>query len=457
MSEPTRIESDSLGNRKIPENVLWGIHTLRASENFPISGLPQSRYFYKAFALVKLAATMTNHQLGFLSQPIAIALITTLNEMAAGQWIEYWIVDPIQGGAGTSTNMNINEIAANRTNQLLAADEQRCDAFNHVNLHQSTNDVYPTALKIAAYYYLIDLEKVLNNLLQALQTKETEFASILTLARTELMPAVPYTLGRKFSAYCDMIGRDRWRIFKCQERIRQINLGGTAIGTGMAAPKKYILTVSETLKQLTGLPLSRAENLVDATQNHDQLAEVFAMIKVVALNLEKLSHDVRLLSAFGEITCPAVQVGSSIMPGKINPVIPEMLSIIAKKVIGNEATAALCIAGGELELNAFLPLVAYTLFESLELLIRGIPAFTEKCILPLQANAIICMEHVLRSPTSATILLPKIGYAKACEVATYMQTKTLTLREAVHELNIMSPVELDELLTPESLNGLGYD
>ncbi|MFH1428747.1 MAG: aspartate ammonia-lyase [Candidatus Margulisiibacteriota bacterium] len=455
----TRIEKDTLGQLDIHDDALYGIHTQRAVNNFPKSRLGNYLYFYKALSQVKLGAALANLELGFLAKDIGQALVSALQEMVSGQWFDSFIVDPLQGGAGTSTNMNINEIAANRATELLGGQmgEYLVDPLLHVNLHQSTNDVYPTALKIAALYFLNDLENAANHLLQSFQKKEQEFDHIIKLGRTELMPAVPYTLGREFSAFADAIGRDRWRIFKCTERIRQINMGGTAIGTGLTAPRKYIFLVSEKLKEITGQPLARAENLVDATQNHDQIAEVFAMIKVFAINLEKISGDIRLLTALNEIILPRVQAGSSIMPGKYNPVIPEMVSTAAKKVIGNELTATLAISHGELELNAFLPLVAYTLFESCDILTQAVSLFNEKCVIGIEAHGNNCLKNLLVSPTSTTILLPEIGYKKASEVAEYMINNSVDLIEAVNILEPVSNERLQELLIAERINALGHE
>jgi len=424
-------------------------------DNFISSGLPQSNYFFKALSQVKLACARANIELGYIQQPLSTTLLTVLQEMIEGKYFEEFVTDPLQGGAGTSTNFNINEIVAKHCDELLGA--KLADPLEHVNLHQSTNDVYPTAVKVAVYNYLLDLETSLNNLLQSLQAKEAEFASVVKIARTELMPAIPYTLGKEFSAFADMIARDRWRIFKCQERVRQHNLGGTAIGTGLTAPKKYINLVNEKLREVTGLPMARAENLVDATQNHDQLGEVFGLLKVLAMDLEKLSRDLRLLVAFEEISIPAVQKGSTIMPGKTNPVILEMISLIAKKVIGNELSSTLAIAGGELELNAFFPLVAYMLFESCDILTKGINKLNEKCIKGITANAAKSWENLLDSASCSALLIPVIGYNKAQEVANHMLQGKVNLIEAVKELKVMDEKELNNLLLPERLLKLGHD
>ena len=455
-----REEKDALGTLMISADHLYGIHTRRAIENFPRSGLPRYMYLYRALAQVKHAAAATNLEYGYLSNDIGEAIISAAMEMAGGMHFEHFMVDALQGGAGTSTNMNINEIIAHRGNQILAMKDPRSysviDPLEHVNLHQSTNDVYPTAMKIAIYYFLKDLESTVNELQQTIQAKEKEFAGVVKTGRTELMPAVPTTLGREFSAYADAITRDRWRIFKCQERVRQINLGGTAIGTGITAPRRYILKVTQRLREITGIPLSRAENLHDATQNHDQIAEVFGMIKTLALNLEKFVSDLRYMASIGEIELPAVQAGSSIMPGKYNPVIPEMISSLAKKVMGNELTASLAISAGELELNAFLPVITQTILESMDLLVQGMGLLNHKCVKGIKCDREICERNLLNSPTSTTLLLPKVGYSKASAAARYMSENKATLKDAVLAMSLMPEKELDRLITPENICALGY-
>lgn len=452
-----RAEYDALGELNVPKIAYYGIHSVRARENFPITGLPRFARFYHSLVQVKLAAAQTNAELGYLEPAIAVALIEALTEMADGALMDQFIIDPMQGGAGTSTNMAINEIAANRASEILGQPRgsYKVDPIEHVNLHQSTNDVYPTAVRVTVYRYLTELETILNDLLLALQDKEKAFSGIIKPSRTELMTAIPTTLGKSFSAFSEAIGRDRWRIFKCQERVRQVNLGGTAIGLGTAAPRDYIFKVTDQLRKLTGYPLARAENMVDAGQNLDTLAEVFGMIKVVAVNLEKITHDIRLMLMLRELNAEPLQVGSSIMPGKSNPVIFEMMAMAAKKVMGNEHTGALAMSQGELELNTFLPLIAYAMFESCELLVNGIPKFTEKGIIPLTANAEICRQALLNTPSSTTLLLPVIGYIRAGQVAAYMIDHHLDMVSAVKALNILDHDTLEQLISPQSILQLG--
>ena len=455
-----REEIDALGSMRISADHLYGIHTQRAIENFPKSGLPRYMYLYRALAQVKHAAAATNLEYGYLPRDIGDAVISASIEMTEGKHFEHFMVDALQGGAGTSTNMNINEIIARRGDQIRSLKNpvtgSAIDPIEHVNLHQSTNDVYPTAMRIAIYYFLKDLEREVNELQQTIQAKEKEFSDVVKTGRTELMPAVPTTLGREFSAYADAVTRDRWRIFKCQERVRQINLGGTAIGTGITAPRRYILKVSQRLREITGIPLSRAENLHDATQNHDQIAEVFGMIKTLALNMEKIAGDLRYMASIGEVELPAVQAGSSVMPGKYNPVIPEMISSVSKKVMGNELTASLAISSGELELNAFLPVVTQTILESMDLLVQGIGLLNHKCVKGIGCNREICKKNLLNSPTSTTLLIPRTGYSKASAAARYMSENNASLKDAVTAMSLMPEKELERLITPENICALGY-
>ncbi len=431
---------------------IYGDETLKAQKNFINSGLPIHRNLIVAYSQIKLACAQTNIELDYLDKLKGDAICEACKQIIIGQFHEQIVVDPLQGGAGTSFNMNINELisslASKTTNQLVHPIED-------VNMHQSTNDTYGTALKIAIYTYLIELENSLNDLLVTLQAKEQDFSGIVKMGRTQLMPAVPCTLGQEFSAYSEMIGRDRWRIFKSQERIRQINLGGTAIGTGITAPKKYIPLVNDKLRNITGLPIARAENLFDATQNNDQLAEVMGMIKVVALNLEKMSKDLRYLNSIGEITVDELQKGSTVMPGKTNPVILEMISSISKKVIGNDLTVSLAIKDGELELNAFIPLAGYCTLESLDILIQGINKLNKLCIQPLQANKKACYELLVYAPTVTTILVTKIGYIEAEKLATYMKENHVDIYGASKTLNISDKETIDELLKPERILSLG--
>jgi aspartate ammonia-lyase len=322
----TRIEHDLLGELAVPADALYGIATVRALANFPLSGRPVHRGLVHAYGAVKLACARTNHELGYIPDAAFQPLESACGELIRGELDVHVVVDALQGGAGTSTNMNVNEVLANRALQLAghAPGDLETLGPDLVNLHQSTNDTYPTALRVAAIAGLCALEREVVGLVEAFQQKEKKFADVVKPGRTQLQDAVPITLGRAFGAYADAFARDRWRVFKCEERLRVVNLGGTAIGTGLGAPREYIFRVVDHLRQITGFGLARAENLVDATQNLDPFVEASGIVRALASNLIKVSNDLRLLSSgpdagLGEIRLPAVQVGSSIMPGKINP------------------------------------------------------------------------------------------------------------------------------------------
>jgi aspartate ammonia-lyase len=453
-----RIEKDSIGELKIPSDKLWGIHTQRALSNFPFSTLVNSKYFYKALSQVKLSACLTNIELGYISEEIGKPLMIALQEMIDGEHFKHFVVDPVQGGAGTSTNMNINEIAANRTCELLEKEKGSyyVDPLVHVNLHQSTNDVYPTAMKIAFLYYLNDLEEVVNDLVISFQEREKEFENIIKLGRTEYGGAVPYTLGKQFSSFAEAIGRDRWRISRAKERIRQVNIGGTIIGTCIAAPRKYIFRVINNLRKITELPLSRNENLIDGTQNFDQTGEAFSIVKILSLNLEKISRDLKTLFLLKEISLPIVQEGSSIMPGKYNPVILEMVSSVSKKVIGNDLTCSLVISNGELELNPFLPIMAFSIFESMNLMIQAVKLLNNKCIKGIVALKENCRSNLFNNPSSSTIFLHPLGREKVKKLAHYMSVNESDLKTSVLNLKLFSLEEFENLTSPEKIMSMGF-
>ena len=394
-----RTEHDLLGSRELPDEVLYGIHTLRARENFGTRPAVAPELI-KAYAAVKLAAVRTNRELGYHDERTAVALEAACAELMAGKYFEHFPVSALQGGAGTSTNMNVNEVLANlalRQLGLVPGSYDVISPLDTVNLHQSTNDTYPTALKVAAIRAVRRLDPVLNELQAAFQELERAYAQQVKIGRTELMDAVPYTLGREFGAMAEAFARDRWRVFKCEERLRVVNLGGTAIGTGLGAPRQYIFLVTERLREITGLGLARAENMVDATQNMDCFAEVSGILRTVAVNLLKISGDLRLLASgpecgLREIVLPPRQAGSSIMPGKINPVMTEYVSAVAMQVLAADTAIVQAAAAGQLELNAFLPVIAHHLLDSLELLNEAIPRFTAFCIKGIAQHIIIIIE-----------------------------------------------------------------
>ena len=461
----TRTETDFLGEKQIPEGALWGIHTARAVENFPLSGRMIHPELIKAFGEVKLACAQTNIQLGFWKEnpEKQSAIEKACFEMSQGLLDEHILVDALQGGAGTSTNMNVNEVIANRALQILGeklGNYEIVSPLDDINLHQSTNDTYPTALKIAAIRLLRKLEQSVLNLQEAFQQKEKEFAHVVKIGRTQLQDAVLTTLGREMSAYAEAFNRDRWRIYKCEERLRVVNLGGTAIGTGLGAPKQFIFRVIDRLRENTNIGLARAENLIDSTQNTDVFVEVSGILKAHASNLLKISNDIRLLSSgpdagFGEINLPAKQAGSSIMPGKVNPVIPEAVAQIAIRVMGNDQVIAHACSAGNLELNQFTPLIADAFLENLTLLINASVFFREHCVAGIIANEEVCKKNVENSTATITALIPKIGYEKASEIVKIAKNEFLSIKEAAIKSKYILEEDFNELITPESVCKLG--
>ncbi len=458
-----RTETDLLGSRNVPAGALWGIHTLRARENFPLAGRPIHRRLVHAYGAVKLAAAQTNHDLGRWDDATFKAIETACREMIASQLDEHILVDALQGGAGTSTNMNVNEVLANRALQLLGrplGDYKTIDPHNDLNLHQSTNDTYPTALKVAAILALHDLERSVVTLQEAFQAKEKQLAQVVKIGRTELQDAVLTTLGREMAAYADALARDRWRIYKCEERLRVVNLGGTAIGTGLGAPRQYIFRVVERLREITGLGLARAENLVEATQNADALVEVSGILRTLAVNLLKIANDLRLLSSgphagLGEIRLPPRQAGSSIMPGKVNPVIPEAVAQAAIAVMGHDQMIVQAIGGGNLELSQFLPLAADSLLTSLDLLTNACDIFARHCVTGIEADAARCRANVQNSTAVLTALVDKIGYEAAEQLAQEAANGGRNVRELVVERGIMTAEEFEQLTSSEQVTRLG--
>lgn len=459
-----REENDFLGSKNISNDALWGINTARSVENFPLSNYKIHPDFIKAFGYVKLACAQTIKELGVWDEKKANTIIQACEFLIEGKLNNQIVVDPFQGGAGTSLNMNINEVIANCALEILG--EQKgsynvIDPIEDINLYQSTNDTYPTALKIASIFLLRKLEKNVIALQESFENKEKEFAGIVKVARTQLMDAVLITLGKEFSSYAEAITRDRWRIYKCEERLRVVNIGGTAIGTGLSAPRKFIFGVIEKLRDLTGIGLARAENLVENTQNWDSIAEVSGILKAHATNLIKISNDLRLMNSgpnagFAEIVLPAMQVGSSIMPGKVNPVITEAAAQVGIKVLGNDVIINQCISMGQFELNQFAPLIAFSLIESLELLINANKMLKEKCIDGIKPNIENIQKNVENSHATLTALLPKIGYKKASEISKELDKSNLSVKEYVIQNNILSKEDYDYLTSSEAILSLGH-
>ena len=458
-----RTERDFLGPVEVPAGALSGVHTTRAVENFPLACRPVHSELTRAYGAVKLACAKTNRALAvWRDDPEKAAAIEgACVEMADGLLDQHVVVDQLQGGAGTSTNMNVNEVLANRALELLGlpcGSYERISPLDDINRHQSTNDTYPTALRLAAIRALHALEEKVVRLQESFQAAEKRFAHVVKVGRTEMQDAVLTTLGREFSAYAEALNRDRWRIYKCEERLRVVNLGGTAIGTGLGAPREYIFRVVETLRDITGVPFARAENLIEATQNADVFVEVSGFLKALASSLWKISSDLRLLSSgpsagLGEIRLPQRQAGSSIMPGKVNPVIPEAVTQCAMLVFGYDASIGLACANGSLELNPFFPLVAACLLESIDILTRACDVLARLCIDGIEADEAACRRHVNASTASITALVPVLGYDDACRLLE--QSNGRGLRETVAESGRMTREEFDEHISPEAVCRLG--
>ena len=450
----TRKEHDTLGEMQVPAEVLYGIHTQRAMQNFALSASCVRLDLIKAIVVVKKACTLTHKQLENMPAETADAIIAACDDILAEKHNDAFITDALQGGAGTSTNMNVNEVIANLASLKLGGNpgaDSLVSPLDDVNKGQSTNDVYPTALRIAAIYLVRALADELAKLQDSLQKKEQEFADVIKLGRTQLMDAAPISLGSTFGAWAQAIARDRWRIYKVEERLRQINLGGTAVGTGAAADRKYTYRVAEILREISELGLARAEYPMDLTQNNDVFVETSGLLKACAVNLIKISGDLRLMNSgprggFGEITLEPVQVGSSIMPGKVNPVIPEAVAQCAMKVIANDSAITLAAASGQLELNAFLPLIADSLLESLTILCNAVKILRTKCIDTVEANRERCLLNLNASTAPALALLPYVGYEAAAEIAKESIETGISIFEIAKEKTTLPEEQLKEIL-----------
>ena len=463
MSE-TRLERDSLGELAVPAAALHGIHTARALDNFPLLGRPVHPALARAFGAVKLAALRTNRAQGCFDGAKADAMERACRELMDGTLVPEIRVDALQGGAGTSTNMNVNEVLANRALELLGlapGQYARVSPLDDLNLHQSTNDTFPTALRVAAIWALRELERKVLALQEAFQDQERKLAHVVKVARTEGQDAVLTTLGRSMGAYAEALNRDRWRLAKAEERLRVVNLGGTAIGTGLAAPTAYIFRVVEELREVTGLGLARAENLVEATQNLDTFVEVSGLLKALATTLIKISGDLRLLSSgpeagLGELLLPPRQAGSSIMPGKVNPVIPEAVTQAALMAIAHDGALSTAAALGSLELNAFMPLVAFCFLESLDLLTRACELLRRHCVAGLRADEARCRAQVENGTAAATALLPLLGYETTCALVTEARASGHGLKATALNQGLLTAAQFDQATSAEAVNRLGF-
>lgn len=458
-----RIEHDLLGDSQVPAEAYYGIHTVRALRNFCVTGTAISIYpdLICALAEIKHAAARANCELGLLDREKADAIVAACKEIQAGKFHDQFPVDVIQGGAGTSTNMNVNEVVANRALEILGharGEYQYLHPNEHVNMGQSTNDVYPTALKLAGYVGIFRLIDAMSHLQRAFELKAQEFRDVLKVGRTQLQDAVPMTLGQEFSAYAVMLGEDQERLKEAALLIREINLGATAIGTGINAHPDYAALVCRLLIEVSGVPVLTSPNLVEATQDCGSFVQLSGVLKRVAVKLSKICNDLRLLSSgpragLGEINLPPQQAGSSIMPGKINPVIPEAINQIAFEVIGNDMTVTLAAEAGQLQLNAFEPIIAHSLFKSVLHLRQGCLLLADRCVTGITANRERLRATVEKSIGVVTALNPYIGYTNATRVAQQALTSGRSVYDLVLEMNLMTREELEQVLQPDVLTG----
>jgi len=461
MSSTFRIEHDFLGEKQIPAGAYWGVHTARAVENFPISGTPISAMpdLIRAFGFVKKATARANLKLGVLDQRQAAAIMHACEQLVAGKHHDQFVVDVIQGGAGTSTNMNANEVIANLALETLGFEKGRYDVLHpndHVNMSQSTNDVYPTAVRLALWSGIDRLLGSMATLRRGFEAKADEFRDVLKIGRTQLQDAVPMTLGQEFSTYAVMIEEDEARLREARALIQEINLGATAIGTGINAPHGYAELACAYLAQESRIPVVKAANLIEATQDTGAFVQLSGVLKRVATKLSKTCNDLRLLSSgpqagFGDIKLPPRQAGSSIMPGKVNPVIPEVMNQVAFEVIGNDITVTMASEAGQLQLNAFEPIMGWSLFKSIEHLSQACLTLQANCVAGIEPNHALLARRVRESITLVTALNPIIGYEKAALIAKTAIATGAPVDEVAESLGILTRAQVDALLVPEKL------
>lgn len=471
-----RTEKDSIGEVKIPKNALYGINAFRAEQNFN-NHTKFHLEWYSAIALVKYAAYITYEKFkqtalrnlkteditfDFFDDKVINALKSSAFEVSEGKHFDQFIVPAVQGGAGTSINMNINEIIANLSLLKLGheiGEYQFVDPFIHANVYQSTNDVVPTALKLAAMKLFTQLEEKINVTRASVEELESKYRDVLRIGYTQMQAAIPTTYGKLFSTYSDTLSRDWWRVSKCFERIKIVNLGGGAIGTGMAIPRYFIMEAAKNLQQITGLPLTRSENMSDTTSNLDSFVEVHAIIKAHAVNLEKIASDIRLLASDisrENLKITARQAGSSIMPGKVNPVISEFVISAAQRVYANDNIITNLSAQSCLELNAYLPVIGDALLDSIKILISVNESITNYLLKGILIDNSESYQTVIKNPAITTAIIPYIGYKKASELATLIKNQSLDVFEANDRLGLLEQKNLQNILTPETLMKLGF-
>lgn len=458
-----RVEKDSIGTKDVPENVYYGVQSLRAAENFHITGLNMHPEIINSLAYIKKAAAITNCEAGLLDKRRTQAIVQACDEILEGKFREDFIVDPIQGGAGTSLNMNANEVIANRAIEILGGKKGDYSVVNpndHVNCGQSTNDVIPTAGKMTSLRLLKKLKKQLLRLHSALEQKADEFDSVIKMGRTQLQDAVPIRLGQEFKAYSVAILRDLNRMDKAMDEMRTLNMGGTAVGTGLNADESYLRRIVPNLSEISGMDLVQAYDLIDATQNLDSFVAVSGAVKACAVTLSKIANDLCLMSSgpragFGEINLPAKQNGSSIMPGKVNPVIPEVVNQVAFNAIGNDMTITMAAEAGQLELNAFEPIIFYCLFQSIDTIAYAVNTFVDNCVIGITANETRCRYFVENSVGIITAICPYVGYQKAAEIAKEAIKTGESVRKLIIETGLLTKEQMDEIMDPVQMTEPG--
>jgi len=462
-AQAARIEKDFLGEKEVPIDAYYGIQTLRAVENFPITGYRIHRELIVAIATVKKAAAQANMEIKQLNPQIGNAIVQAADEIMNGKWHDQFIVDPIQGGAGTSINMNANEVIANRAIELLGGvkgDYFKVSPNTHVNMAQSTNDAFPTAIHIASLSLLDKLLATMSDLHESFKRKAVEFDGVIKMGRTHLQDGVPIRLGQEFAAYSRVFARDIKRISATREHLYEVNMGATAVGTGLNADPRYIERVVQLLSAYSGMPLQGAEHLVDATQNTDAYTEVSAALKVCMINLSKIANDLRLLASgpragFGEISLPSRQPGSSIMPGKVNPVMCEVVNQVAFQVIGNDHTICLASEAGQLELNVMEPVLVFNLLQSLSMMNEAFRVFRTHCLDGIEANVDRCREYVEKSVGVITALNPHLGYEVVARIAREAIETGQPVRDLCLKYNVLSEEELNLILDPYEMTNPG--
>lgn len=455
----SRMEHDSIGALNVPAEAYYGVQSMRAATNFQITHRPLHPVLIDSIVMVKKAAAITNEKSGKLNRQIAQAIIQACDEILDGSFRDQFIVDAIQGGAGTSANMNANEVIANRAIEILGGtkgDYSIVHPNDHVNMSQSTNDVIPTAGKITVLKLLPQTIKELEKLEKAMEEKEAEFDDILKMGRTQLQDAVPMRLGQSFGAFAHVLKRDIKRLKNVMDEMKVLNIGATAIGTAINVDSYYLSNISYELSKVTEISLKQADDLIDATQNLDGFVSVSGVLKTCAVDISKISNDLRLMSSgprtgLSEINLPARQNGSSIMPGKINPVIPEVVSQVAYLIIGHDYTITMAAEAGQLELNAFEPVLFHHLFESIDTLKEAAATLTKHCITGITANKEQCEEYIEKSVGISTASCPYIGYAKSAEIAKKSLKTGISVKDLVLQEGLLKEEELKEILKPEKM------